>query len=185
MLRGCLVAAGPWHLTLQAVLGRFAGLVADEGWHRHGHPLLRWGWLLTLARSHRLSGGLAPTGRCGAAPDTVGDSRVGRRAQNAPYRGDMPTFATPGRGNLGLTEALSHFRQAWSPPGSGIPGKHVLHHSSLDWVNAYAAGIARAVGIKQRALGGSSPRKKLATAQFGLAPSAQALGNEGPLVRGP
>jgi hypothetical protein len=97
----------------------------------------------------------------------------------------MPTFATPGRGNLGLTEALSHFRQAWSRPGSSIPGKHVLHHSSLDWVNAYAAGIARAVGIKQRALGGSSPRKKLATAQFGLAPSAQALGNYGPLVRGP
>ena len=54
ILRGCLVAARHWPMTLQAVLGRFAGLGADEGWHRHGNPLRRWGWLLTLARSHRL-----------------------------------------------------------------------------------------------------------------------------------
>lgn len=60
----------------------------------------------------------------------------------------------------------------------------MLHHGSLDWVNTYAAGVAWAVGIKQRALGCSSPRKKLATAQFGLAPSAHALGNQGPLVLG-
>jgi hypothetical protein len=60
----------------------------------------------------------------------------------------------------------------------------LLHHGSLDWVNAYAAGIARAVGIKPIAIGGSSPRKTLATAPFGLAPSAHALGNQGPLVLG-
>jgi hypothetical protein len=49
-----MVAAGHVPMTIQAVLGRFAGLVAAEGWHRHGHPLLRWGWLWTLARAHRL-----------------------------------------------------------------------------------------------------------------------------------
>ena len=93
----------------------------------------------------------------------------------------MPTFATPGRGHLGLAEARRPFLQAWSRPGIGIPGKHVLHHGSLHWVNAYAAGIARAGGIKQRAIGGSRPRQKLATAQLGLAPSAPALGHQGPL----
>jgi len=96
----------------------------------------------------------------------------------------MPTLAPPGRGNLGLTEALRHCIQAWRLPGIGIPGTPVLPHSSLAWVNAYAAGIARAVGIKPRARGGSSPRQKLATAQFGLAPSAHALGHQGPLVFG-
>ena len=60
----------------------------------------------------------------------------------------------------------------------------MLHHSSLDWVTADTAGIARAGGIKKRALGGASPRKKLATAQVGVAPSAHALGQQGPLVLG-
>ena len=60
----------------------------------------------------------------------------------------------------------------------------MLHHGSLDWVKTHAAGIARAVGIKQRALGRSSPREKRATAQCGVAPSAQALGHQGPLVLG-
>ena len=56
----------------------------------------------------------------------------------------------------------------------------MLHHSSLNWVNADTAGIARAVGIKQRALGGPRPRPQLATAPFGLAPSAPARGHQGP-----
>jgi hypothetical protein len=61
----------------------------------------------------------------------------------------------------------------------------VLHHGSLDWVKAYAAGSARAGGIKPRAIGGASPRKKLAPAPLGLAPAAHALGNQGPLGLGP
>ena len=72
--------------------------------------------------------------------------------------------------------------QAWGLAGVGIPGNHVLHHGSLDGVKTHAAGLARAVGIEQRALGRSSPRAQLATAPLGLAPSAHALGNQGPLV---
>ncbi len=106
---GRIVAAGHLHIAIQAVLGRFEGLLADDGWHRHGNPLLRWGWLLTLARAHRLQGGFAPARRRGAGPATIGDSRIGRRAQDAPHRGDIPAFAAPGRGNLGLAEALGHF----------------------------------------------------------------------------
>jgi hypothetical protein len=87
-------------------------------------------------------------------------------------------------GHVGIAEALRHLRQAWGLAGVGIPGKHVLHHGSLDWVKTYSAGIARAVGIEQRAIGRSSPREKLATAQFGLAPSAHALGNQDPLILG-
>jgi len=85
---------------------------------------------------------------------------------------------------VGLAEALRHLRQAWGLAGVGIPGTHVRHHGSLDRVKTHSAGIAWAVGIKQRAIGRSSPRKKLATAQFGLAPSAHTLGNQGPLVLG-
>jgi hypothetical protein len=96
----------------------------------------------------------------------------------------MPKVAPPGRGQLGLTEARSHFIHAGSLPGIGIPGQHVLPPGRLDWGKASAAGIARAGGIKQRALGGASPRKKLAPAQCGVAPSAHALGKQGPLVLG-
>jgi hypothetical protein len=85
---------------------------------------------------------------------------------------------------MGIAAALRHLIQAWGLAGVGIPGKHVLYHGRLDWGKTHAAGIAWAVGIKQRALGCSSPRKQLATAQFGLAPSAHALGHQGPLVRG-
>ena len=85
---------------------------------------------------------------------------------------------------MGLAEALRHLRQAGGLAGVGIPGKHVLHHGRLDGVKTHAAGIARAVGVAQRAIGRSSPREKLATAPCGLAPSAHALGNQGPLVLG-
>ena len=85
---------------------------------------------------------------------------------------------------MGIAEALRHLIQAWGLAGVGIPGKHLLHHGSLDWVKTHSAGIARAVGIKQIAIGRPSPRQKLPTAQFGLAPSAHALGNQGPLVLG-
>ena len=54
VLLGGIMAAGHGPIAVQAVRGRCAGLVADEGWHRHGHPCFRGGWLLTLARAHRL-----------------------------------------------------------------------------------------------------------------------------------
>jgi hypothetical protein len=85
---------------------------------------------------------------------------------------------------VGIAEALRHLIHAWGLAGVGIPGKHVLHHGSLDWIKTPAAGITWAVGIKQRAIGCACPRKQLAAAQFGLAPSAHALGNQGPLVFG-
>jgi hypothetical protein len=181
---GGMGAAGHVPLTLQAVRGRCAGRVADAGGHRPGHPLLRGGWLWTRARSPRREGGWAPTGRRGAAAAPGGDARGGRRAPQAPYRGDRPPCAPPGRGTRGLPAALRPFRPAWRLPGRGLPGTHVLHHGSLDGGKAYAAGSARAGGLTQSALGGSRPRQKLATAPCGVAPSAPALGHQGPLVRG-
>jgi len=179
-----MVPTGHWHGTMQAVLGCVKGLLPDHGRHRHGNPLLRWSGLLTLARTHGLQSGLAPACRRGASPATLGNARGGRRAQNAPYRSDIPAFSTPGRGHVGLAEALRSLRQAWGLAGVGRPGKHVLHHGRLHWVKTHAAGIARAVGIEQRAIGRSSPREKLTTAPCGLAPSSHALGNQGPLVLG-
>jgi len=162
-----MVPTGHWHGTMQAVLGCFKGLLPDHGRHRHGNPLLRWSGLLTLARTHGLQSGLAPACRRGASPATLGNARGGRRAQNAPYRSDIPAFSTPGRGHVGLAEALRSLRQAWGLAGVGRPGKHVLHHGRLHWVKTHAAGIARAVGITQRAIGarvqGSSwPLRRLA-----------------------
>ena len=179
---GRLVSTGHLHVTIQAVLSRFEGLLAEDGRHRHGHPLLRWGRLLTLAGPHRLQGRCATARRRGAGPATLGDARGGRRAQHAPYRGHVPTFATPGRGNLGLTEALGNLRQAWSLAGVGRPGKHVLHHGGLDRGNAHPAGITRAFGIEKRAVGGSGPGQQLATAELGLATSSPTLGDQGTLV---
>jgi hypothetical protein len=85
---------------------------------------------------------------------------------------------------VGLAEALRPRRQAGGLAGVSLPGPPVLHHGSLDWVKTHAAGIARAVGITQSAIGRSRPRKKLAPAPFGLAPPAPALGHQGPLVLG-
>jgi hypothetical protein len=178
------VPTGHWHVTMQAVLGSCKGLLPDHGRHRHGHPLLRWSGLLTLARPRGLQSGCAPACRRGASPATLGHARGGRRAQKAPYRSDMPAFATPGRGHGGLAEARRSLRPAWGLAGVGIPGKHVLHHGRWHGVKTHAAGIARAVGIEPRALRRSSPREKLTTAPFGLAPASHALGNQGPLVLG-
>src|SRR5437870_4840900 len=109
---------------MQAMLGGFKGLLTDNGRHRHGNPLLRWSRLLTLAGPYGLQSGSAPARRRGAGPATIGNARVGRRAQNAPYRSDLPACSTPGRGNVGLAEALRHLIQAWGLAGVGIPGKH-------------------------------------------------------------
>jgi hypothetical protein len=179
-----IVSSGHLYVPIQAVLGGFKGLLTDNGWYRHGNPLLHWSGLLTLARPHGLQSGCAPAGWRRAGPATIGNARVGRGAQNTPYRSDIPACAAPRGGNVGLAEALRHLIQAWGLAGVGIPGKHLLHHGRLDWVKTYSAGIARAVGIKQITRGRSSPGQKLATAQLGLAPSAHAFGNQGPLVLG-
>ena len=94
----------------------------------------------------------------------------------------MPTCATPGRGHLGLAAALSHCIPAWSLPGIGLPGTHVLHHGSLDRVKAHAAGIPRAVRSEERARGRARPGQQLATAELGWASASHPLGNQGPLV---
>ena len=96
----------------------------------------------------------------------------------------MPAFAPPGRGALGLAEALGHWRHAWSVSGVGLPGKHVLHHGRWDRGHAPAAGIPRTVGLKESAGGRSGPWQPLAPASLGLASPAHALGNQGPLGLG-
>ena len=96
----------------------------------------------------------------------------------------MPACAAPGCGHGGIAEARRHLRQAWGLAGVGRPGQHGRHHGRLDWVKTHSAGLTRAVGIEQRAIGRSRPRAKLATAPCGVAPSAHALGNQGPLILG-
>src|SRR6266850_722952 len=74
----CIVPAGHLYVPIQAVLGGVKGLLTDNGRYRHGHPLLRWSGLLTLARPHGLQSGCAPVCRRGAGPATLGNARVGR-----------------------------------------------------------------------------------------------------------
>ena len=155
------------------MLGRFEGLLAEDGRHRHGNPLLRWG---------RLQGGFTTAGRRRAGSATRGDAHGGRRAQNAPYRGHVPAFATPGRGNLGIAEALGHLRQTGGLAGVGIPGKHVLHHGGLDRGKAHPTGIPRAFGIEEIAIGRAGPGQQLATAKLGLATASHPLGDQGALI---
>src|SRR5574341_784545 len=67
-----VVAARHLDVAIQAVLGRFEGFLAEDRWHRHGHPLLCWSWLLTLAGPDRLHGGCASARRHRAGPATIG-----------------------------------------------------------------------------------------------------------------
>src|SRR4029077_14956440 len=103
-----IVPSGHLHVPIQAVLGGFKGLLTDNGRYRHGHPLLHWSGLLTLARPHGLQSRWAPASRRGAGAATLGNARVGRGAQNTPYRSDIPACAAPGGGNVGIAEALRH-----------------------------------------------------------------------------
>src|SRR5262249_28514809 len=91
-------------------------------------------------------------------------------------------FPAPGRGNLGIAEALGHLIQAGGLARVGIPGKHLLHHSSLDWGKASPARLPRAVGIEEIAVGCPGPGQQLATAPRGLATAAHPLGDERALI---
>ena len=181
---GRVVAACHLDRAIQAVLGRFADLLAEERRHRHGHPLLGWGRLLTLAGPYRLQGGCASACRHRMGPTTRGHSGRGGRAQKASYRGHMPAFSTSRRWSLGLTEALRHLIQAGRLAGLGIPGTHRRNHGGLDRVHTPPAGIPRALRIEEIPIGGSSPGQELAPAPCGVAPPTHALSHAGPLGLG-
>ena len=126
---GGMVAAGPLHVTIQVMLSRCKGCLADDGGHWHRNPHLRWNWLVALVSAYRLQGGFTTVGRGGAGP-----------CRRPPYRsvseeGRVPrphsSVCCPWGGNLGLAEALGHLIQAGGLADVGIPGKDWLHHGGL------------------------------------------------------
>jgi hypothetical protein len=94
----------------------------------------------------------------------------------------MPTFSSPGRGNLGRAETFGHLRQAGSLDDIGVPGKHVLDHGGLDRVDTHTAGSTRALGIEEITVRCPCPRQKLAAAELGLAPSAHTFSDQSAFV---
>lgn len=181
--RGCRVSARPGPMTRQARRGHCDGRVAAAGWHRDGPPRRRGGRLLPRARAPRLPGSCAPPGRRGAAPATGGDSRVARRASQAPSRGAMPAWATPGRGPLGRAAARGHWLPAGRLAGGGLPGTHGRHHGRVDRGKAPTAGSPRTGRSAPRARGRAGPRQPRAAAERGWAAPAPALGQPGPRIR--
>jgi hypothetical protein len=73
---GRIVSSSHLHVPIQTVLGGFKGLLTDNGWYRHGNPLLHGSGLLTLARPYRPQSRFAPAGWRGAGPATRGNARI-------------------------------------------------------------------------------------------------------------
>src|SRR5437867_1347531 len=63
-----------------------------------------------------------------------------------------------------------------------IPGEDLRHYSGLDWVQAHPAGVTRALGIQQVAMGGPTPRQELPAAQLRLPAPPHPLRNQRPFV---
>src|SRR5947207_14040840 len=104
------MSAGHLHVAIQAAVGRFEGLLTNEGWHRHGHPLFLCSRLLTLARAHWLECGFTPARRRWSGSSTIGHTGIGGRPQDAAHRGDIPALATPGGRHMGVAETLGYLR---------------------------------------------------------------------------
>ena len=68
--------------------------------------------------------------------------------------------------------------------GSVVPRKDLGDHRSCDRIEPQAPGIARALGIHDRAVGGHTPGQQLPTAQFGLAATPHPVGDQGAFILG-
>ena len=106
VMRG-IVAPGKLGIAIQPALGRREGLLSDERWHRHGDPLVRGSRALAGAGAYRLQGRFAVAGGGRVRAATIGGASIGRVAQDAPHRGDIPAGAPAGGGDLGVAEPFS------------------------------------------------------------------------------
>ncbi len=116
------MAARHGPVTIPTALGRFEGLVPQDGWHRYGTPRCRGRGLRTLARAHGLEGGLTTTRRRWARPSALRAPHGGGRPQAGAPRGHIPARAASGGRDGGVAEAFGPSLEAHRLPRGGLPG---------------------------------------------------------------
>ena len=178
------MAAGHVDVAIPTLLHGCKGLLADDGGYWHGHPLVRWGGLLTLTSADGLYGRLTAARWRRVRSPTLSDAQIRRGTQDASARGHGPACPASGGGKLGITETFGDRIETDELARGVIPRKHWLHYGGLDGIKAHPAGLTGTRGIEQIAVGGTRPGQPLATTQLRLTTPSHALGNQGALILG-
>ncbi len=177
------MAARHGPVTIPTALGRFEGLVPQDGWHRYGTPRCRGRGLRTLARAHGLEGGLTTTRRRWARPSALRAPHGGGRPHAGAPRGHIPARAASGGRDGGVAEAFGPSLEAHRLPRGGLPGTQLGYDRGWAGGKLPPARLTGAGQSEQGARWGVGPGPPLAAPQWGLASSPPALGNQGPLIR--
>ena len=107
VLMGRVIPASHLTIARQPGLGRRKGLLADDGRHGDGDPLLGRGRPMTVPRPHRAQGRLADARGHRTGALAIGRARIDRRAEDAAHRGDIPAWPSAWGRDLAVREALS------------------------------------------------------------------------------
>src|SRR5690348_4479432 len=107
----------------------------------------------------------------------VREARVPRIPEDAAYAGTMPARCAHGGRHVEIAESFCHAIERGRCLGIGVPGKDLGDDGRFDRIKPEPLGITGTRGIKERAIGGPRPGKHLAATDFGLAPTAHALGD--------
>ena len=179
-----VVPAGQVGIARQAGLGRRAGLLADDGRHGDGNPLLGGGRPLTVPRPHGPPGGLAHAGGHRTGARAIGGARVHRRAENAPPRGDIPARPPAWRRDVVVGETLGPTIEGGRGLRVGIPCKDWGDHRGVDGIEPQTLGSTGALGIHDLAVGGHTPGPPLPTAPLSLPATPHPVGDQGAFILG-
>ena len=179
---GCIVATCSTAILLQTCLGRIKGHLANEGWYGDGQPVLRWGGPMTEPRPHGPQGRLAVPRRYWTTLPAMGHPSINCIAENPAHTGGIPPRFPHRREQLRVTEPFGNAIERAGSLRIGIPGKDLGDHRGFDRIQPETARVPRTVRIQQIAIGGHRPRQQEPTADFGLAATAHAIGNQRPFI---
>ena len=147
VLMGRVIPASQLTIARQPGLGRRNGLLADDGRHGDGDPLVGRGRPMTVPRPHRAQGRLADARGHRTGALAIGRARIDRRAEDAAYGGDIPAWPSAWGRDLAVREALSDPIEGGWRLGVGIPREHLGNHRGFDRIDLKTPGITGALGV--------------------------------------